>query len=794
DDLNGYVDDYRGWNILQDDDEIDTGGTHGSSVSGIIGAVGNNGIGVSGVNWAVKIMMVKNNFNTNEAAIIEAYSYPLIQRMRYNASNGAEGAFVVTTNNSWGLDNGLAEEAPIWCGLYDSLGVHGILSCAATANKNLDVEVSGDLPTTCPSDYLLCVTNMDRFDEKVTNAGYGDISIDLGAYGENVYTITRNSYGLFKGTSSATPHVTGAVALMYSAPCPTLMAIAKSDPQAAALLVRQYILDGVTPNESLEGITVTEGRLNVYNSMYLLMSGCQDCQPPTSVNPKNVLDTTADITWIANDSITRIDLRYRLAGAVDWTEATNVQSPYKLTDLLACTEYEFQIKSYCGEEVLDYSGSRFFKTDGCCEAPVAILTDFIGETSAIIKWPSVLAAENYILRFRESGTASWNEITTTLTTIPLSGLKICTMYDYQLVLNCSGEHSAASPILTFHTIGCGVCREGDYCDPGSYDASGEWIAGVKISTLNNESGSDSGFGIFTDLEAPLLEQGDTYDILLKPGFLEQSFGEYFRVWIDFNQDAIFANDELVLDPGMTVKDSLSGQISIPAAALTGNTRMRVVMRFQQAVSPCAQFGGNVFGEVEDYCVEIVEATNCELPASFDTVNVGATESQLIWNAVAGAAGYNVRYRRLSSFNWYNLTTTDTTITIKGLSPCVSYEAQIRTDCGATQSIYLGNLPINTPCVNDVQDRETVSSWSIFPNPVRDELSVRWEQLQLAGTDVRIQLLSPSGQILMSQHALSGLGQQVVRLNTAELPTGLYIIRMVDGHRVLATDKVVKVRR
>lgn len=198
DDLNGYVDDYLGWNILQDSDEISSGGSHGTSVSGIIGAVGNNGIGVSGINWAVKLMIVKNNFNTTEAAIIEAYSYPLIQRMRYNASNGEEGAFVVATNSSWGLDNGKVEDAPIWCGLYDSLGVHGILNVGATTNKNYNVEVQGDLPTTCPSDFLLSVTNLDRNDEKVSLAGYGISSIDLGAYGENVYTLTRSNYGFFR--------------------------------------------------------------------------------------------------------------------------------------------------------------------------------------------------------------------------------------------------------------------------------------------------------------------------------------------------------------------------------------------------------------------------------------------------------------------------------------------------------------------------------------------------------------------------------------------------------------------
>ena len=77
--MNDYTDDYRGWNIISDDDDI-SGGSHGTPVAGIVGAKGNNSLGVTGVNWNVKVMIVKNNFNTNEAAVLEAYSYPLVMR------------------------------------------------------------------------------------------------------------------------------------------------------------------------------------------------------------------------------------------------------------------------------------------------------------------------------------------------------------------------------------------------------------------------------------------------------------------------------------------------------------------------------------------------------------------------------------------------------------------------------------------------------------------------------------------------------------------------------------------
>lgn len=275
DDGNGYIDDYQGWSIVTNDDNI-SGGGHGTPVAGIIGAKGNNEIGVSGVNWDVKVMVIKNNFNTNEARVIEAYSYALEARMLYNSTNGAEGAFVVSTNASWGVDFGDPNDAPLWCGLYDTLGENGILSCGATINGNFNVDDVGDLPTACPSEYLITVTNMDITDMKVTSAGYGLKTIDLGAHGAGAYTTSAgNSYGGFGGTSGATPHVTGAIALLYSAPCQSFADLAISNPSQAAKNVRDYIFEGVDPNPSLEGITTTGGRLNLNNALLGLMDDCE---------------------------------------------------------------------------------------------------------------------------------------------------------------------------------------------------------------------------------------------------------------------------------------------------------------------------------------------------------------------------------------------------------------------------------------------------------------------------------------------------------------------------------------
>lgn len=275
DDNNGYVDDYKGWNAYDNTDDVGHSSfeDHGTPVAGIVGARGNNAIGVAGVNWEVQIMVVKGG--GNEAEAVAAYAYVLAQRKLWNSSNGQSGAFVVASNASWGTDFGQASNAPLWCAMYDSLGKAGVLNVGATANDNINVDQVGDLPSTCPSKYLLSVTNLKKDDEKETFAGYGPVHIDLGAPGEDTYTLAKGStYDFFGGTSGASPHVAGAIGLIYSAPCTKLAQVAKDDPGTAAETVRNFILNGGDPNTSLQGITATGNRLNLFGALTELTNNC----------------------------------------------------------------------------------------------------------------------------------------------------------------------------------------------------------------------------------------------------------------------------------------------------------------------------------------------------------------------------------------------------------------------------------------------------------------------------------------------------------------------------------------
>lgn len=276
-DGNGYIDDVNGWHVLNENDVIPNG-SHGTLCAGLVGAKTNNLIGTAGVNWGLPIMPVVCQSYT-ESQVVAAYAYVLETRRLYNVTNGAKGAFVVATSSSFGIDFGFAADYPIWCAMYDSLGMQGIMSVGATANINLDVEVGGDIPSTCTSDFLIAVTNTTRTDFKNPGSGYGPISVDLGAPGTGIWSTTSgNGHSASTGTSFATPQVAGAVALLFSAACPEFMAAYKQQPDSMLRLVKNSILVSIDTIPDLATSTSSGGRLNLHKALLRFQNDyCTTC-------------------------------------------------------------------------------------------------------------------------------------------------------------------------------------------------------------------------------------------------------------------------------------------------------------------------------------------------------------------------------------------------------------------------------------------------------------------------------------------------------------------------------------
>ena len=248
DDGNGYVDDIYGIDTYNNDSNpLDDDG-HGTHVSGTIGAVGNNDIGVAGVNWDVKIMTCKF-LNSNGSG----YTSGAIGCLEYIRNMKNRGVNVVATNNSWG-GGGYSQS------LYDAINAQrtqDILFIAAAGNNGKDNDKTAFYPASYYLPNLLSVAATDNSDNKASWSNYGRRSVYVGAPGVSILsTIPNNGYSYYSGTSMATPHVTGLAALIEA-----------QNGSRDWRAIKNLILTGGDNKPSMQGNTITGKRINARGSL-----------------------------------------------------------------------------------------------------------------------------------------------------------------------------------------------------------------------------------------------------------------------------------------------------------------------------------------------------------------------------------------------------------------------------------------------------------------------------------------------------------------------------------------------
>jgi len=257
DDGNGYVDDIYGIDTINNDsDPFDDNG-HGTHVSGTIGAEGDNGIGVAGVNWNVKIMACKFLGSGGWGDIADA-----VECLEYIKGLKDRGVNILATSNSWGCSG---SESCYSQSLYDAINAQReILFIAAAGNNYADNDSYDSYPANYYLPNLLSIAATDRYDAKASFSDYGRRTVHVGAPGASILSSLPavniwgmgGGYGLLSGTSMATPHVSGLAALLKA-----------SDPAYDWIDIRNLILSGGDNIGSMSGKTITGKRINASGSL-----------------------------------------------------------------------------------------------------------------------------------------------------------------------------------------------------------------------------------------------------------------------------------------------------------------------------------------------------------------------------------------------------------------------------------------------------------------------------------------------------------------------------------------------
>lgn len=343
DDKNGFVDDYRGWDFANNDNDPVDDQDHGTHCAGVIGAKGNDGVGVAGVNWDVSIVGIKFLTKDGSGSLENA-----VKSIEYATNLG-----VTLTSNSWGGGGA----SPTMLDAIKKANDKGILFVAAAGNDSNDNDKRASYPATYAVDNIISVAASDSKDAKASFSNWGKNTVHVAAPGVDIYsTIKGNAYKSMSGTSMATPHVAGVAALVKAV-----------FPNATAAQIKARIINTSDPVAGWENYVQSGGRLNATSALEV------DNVPPSRVaglEVKSATTTTVTLRWTpagddgANGAAKAYQIRRSdkaIANEADWAAATPVTAAIKATaaEVTAIVNFEsFDQKGYFAVRALDNVGNR----------------------------------------------------------------------------------------------------------------------------------------------------------------------------------------------------------------------------------------------------------------------------------------------------------------------------------------------------------------------------------------------------------------------------------------------------
>lgn len=383
--------------------------------------------------------------------------------------------------------------------------------------------------------------------------------------------------------------------------------------------------------------------------------------------------------------------------------------------------------------------------------------------------------------------------------------------------------------------GCGTATGGGttptptgYCASAGSNVSYEFINKVQIGTISNTSGSNGGYGNFT-AQSTNLTKGSSYTMTLTPGFVSTAYSEYFRVYIDWNNDLDFADAGELVYTSPAVTAATSATITVPTTASTAAVRMRVMMKDAALTGPCEAF---TYGEVEDYTVNLVTGTTT--PPSTCTDAYESNNTTTTAKTISANGSINALIGTSTDVDYFKFTTTSSApkvrIQLTGLPAdydVILYNASgtqlassansgtsselIKYNTATAGATYLVRvkgynsafnastcytLTVNSASTNYKEDgteisapKELLNGMIVAPNPTSDG-KVNIELTEAIEGSYDLMIIDASGRVVLNEKGeKTDASPLIVPANLEQFTNGIYMIRLMNDGMV-QTERLI----
>jgi len=529
------------------------------------------------------------------------------------------------------------------------------------------------------------------------------------------------------------------------------------------------------------------GNLSSFSSPSTFSTPPPPCNVPVGLVASAITDVSANLDWTNNSGASGYNIRYRIVGATTWISSTSQLNNEVINGLTSSTNYEFQVQSDCGNgNTSAFSTSANFATTlPPCNVPGGLTATAVSNTDATLNWNSIIGATSYNVHYRAMGAGNWTSLTSNTNNITVTALSGNTTYEFEVMTQCAVNMSSYSAISTFATS-APPCTNASNLSSSAIGSDVATISWSNVSTANayniqyrmvgssvwNSLSSNVNSATISGLTASSAYEfqiqtvcssgntssysvSSTFTTLAPPcnvpaGLTTAALTENSVTlnWTDFQGAIGYAIQYRIV--GSTAWTSLTSTINtINLSGLLSASNYEF-----QIQSNCGSGNNSAFSASANFTTL---TPPCNIPAGLGASAISANSVTIDWNSIAGAQGYNYRYRVVASTNWTSANSATNTVNLVGLAPSSSYEFQVQSDCGnANNSVFSSSsnfMTLAAPCAvptglgsSAITVTSATINWTAVPGAVGYTI-----QYRVSGSSAWVTLSSTS-----ASKTLSGL--------------------------------------